>query len=303
MNISIVTDEISGDLETAFELAFSWGIHAVELRGYGTNRVPNFSDYQKERLTELLETWPLKIAAVSPGLFKIACPPKRCSSFPVAAIDEGMFSDWHEAQSKLDYQLQETLPAALEFAVKVHAPTVGIFSFERISGLSEPPDDVLRVLETAANTAAQQNLVLTIETEAGHWADTGKHAAELIRLINNPALAINWDPGNSAEAGDVPFPDGYSYVRPYIRHVHFKDVVHDEKGNCHYAVNGEIQWDQQIKALLLDGYKGYISVETHMRPKIASAEKSYKRLKALIESSEEEKIERGSSCDSQLSKQ
>ncbi|HMN62810.1 MAG TPA: hypothetical protein PJ988_20760, partial [Anaerolinea sp.] len=67
MKISLVTDEVSSDLETAIELGLDWGVEAFELRGIGGQRVPRFSDYQKQRVLELKETYGIQIAAILPG--------------------------------------------------------------------------------------------------------------------------------------------------------------------------------------------------------------------------------------------
>ncbi|MFW6097571.1 MAG: sugar phosphate isomerase/epimerase family protein, partial [Chloroflexota bacterium] len=118
--------------------------------------------------------------------------------------------------------------------------------------------------------------------EAGFWADTGARTAAIVQAVDHPALGINWDPGNAYEAGDRPFPNGYEAVRPYLRHVHFKDVYRLDDGSHHYAVNGDIDWEGQISALRADGYGGYISVETHMEPKVAAARDTVARLRRLL---------------------
>ncbi len=68
MKIGIITDEISADPETAIELGVEWGIYDYEIRGFGNERVPLFSTYQKERLKELLNEYEVRIIAISPGL-------------------------------------------------------------------------------------------------------------------------------------------------------------------------------------------------------------------------------------------
>jgi hypothetical protein len=40
MKISIVTDEISSDVETAIELGLEWGVRDFELRGIGFRVCP-----------------------------------------------------------------------------------------------------------------------------------------------------------------------------------------------------------------------------------------------------------------------
>jgi sugar phosphate isomerase/epimerase len=96
-------------------------------------------------------------------------------------------------------------------------------------------------------------------------------------------LLVNWDPGNAYHAGDSPYPGGYEAVRPFVAHVHFKDVSREAAGGYRYAVEGDIDWAGQIAALKRDGYAGYISVESHMQPKVGSARALLHRLRRLIE--------------------
>jgi len=283
MKISIVTDEISSDLETALELAAGMDVRDIELRGYGSRRVPLFTDYQKQRVKELLEEYNARVVAISPGLFKIPFPPPKRESFPVQVFDSGLFERWRDARSLVRYHLDELLPASIEYAREIGAQKVICFGFDRGGAPAGPaPDEVLEALSSAAGEAALNDLDLLIEVEAGFWADSGERTAELVRKIGRPALGINWDPGNSIETGELPYPVGYQAARKYIRHVHFKDVVRGEVGNFRYEINGEIDWGGQVNALVRDGYQGYISVEPHMTPKVSCVRMLCNRLKELI---------------------
>ncbi len=71
-------------------------------------------------------------------------------------------------------------------------------------------------------------------------------------------------------------------VRPQVRHIHFKDVQRHEDGTYEYVVEGDIDWEGQLSALRDDGYAGYISVETHMAPKVAAAQRMVQRLQRLL---------------------
>jgi sugar phosphate isomerase/epimerase len=74
-----------------------------------------------------------------------------------------------------------------------------------------------------------------------------------------------WDPANAYVAGENPFPDGYGKLQPgRIVHVHAKDcVVVDDKPNWSELGTAQVDWKGQIAALVRDGYKGWISLETH----------------------------------------
>lgn len=283
MKISVITDEISADPETAIELGVEWGVREFELRGFYTDRVPRLSAYQKQRLRDILEMYQARIIALSPGVFKLAYPPKRPPWTTLGWMDRAGYESWAEAQRLVRSHLDELLPASLDYAGEMGVRTVVIFSFDRAGAPpGEPPEEVLNALRLAAERAGAAGIQLAIETEDGFWADTGAHTAQVVRAINHPALGVNWDPGNAFFAGDTPYPAGYEAVRGLVRHVHFKDALRDTAGRPHYVAEGQIDWAGQIKALAADGYDGYISIETHIRPKVAAARAALERLRRLI---------------------
>ena len=67
-------------------------------------------------------------------------------------------------------------------------------------------------------------------------------------------------------AGEIPYPDGYRML-PLSRivHVHVKDgdVITDDKPQWGPLGEMSIDWKGQIAALVRDGYRGAISLETH----------------------------------------
>lgn len=284
MKISIVTDEISADPETAIELGVEWGIKDFELRGYYTDRAPNLSAYQQEQLGEILAAHGARIIAISPGLFKIPYPLGRREQASLAWMDQGMFRRWRTLRDEVTYHCEELLPASIEFARGLGVSTILTFGFHRGEQPAGPaPDEVLEIFHRAAERAAAAGIQLVVEVEADFWADTGRRTAALVEAVGHPALGVNWDPGNAFMAGDMPYPDGYQAVRHLVRHVHFKDAAVDEQGRRHYVVHGQIDWAGQIKALAADGYSGYISVETHLRPKVKVAREELEILRRLIE--------------------
>jgi sugar phosphate isomerase/epimerase len=284
IKISIVTDEISADPETALEMGVEWGIHDFELRGFYADRVPNLSAYQKAHLVELLDRYDARVVAISPGLFKIPFPFGARESTSLAWMDRSTFRSWHKTWNELKYHRQELLPASFEFAEELGVKLIVTFGFHRGGLPAGPaPDEVLEVLHDAADQAGARGLQLAIEVEDEFWADTGQRTATLIDAIGQPALGVNWDPGNAFMAGDIPYPDGYQALRDRVRHLHFKDAAVDSGGQRRYVVHGQIDWTGQIQALVNDGYDGYVSVETHLRPKVRVAYEELERLRQLIE--------------------
>ena len=287
MKISIVTDEISADPETAIELGTEWGIHDFELRGFFTDRVPRLSAYQKQHLRDVLEEHQARIIAISPGLFKWASPPRRAPRLSLGWMEQGAYEAWDANWRMVDSHLNELLPASLEYANELGAGLVVIFGFDRAGRPpGPPPEEVLNILCKATERAHSAGIQLVLENEDGFWADIGARTAELVRAVDQTALAVNWDPGNAFSAGDEPFPEGYRHVGSLVRHVHFKDARRAPDGSVQQAVEGEIDWAGQLRALAADGYTGFVSVESHMRPKVQSGRASLNRLRNLIQAAE-----------------
>lgn len=284
MKISLVSDEISADFETAIELGVEWGIRDFELRGYYTDRAPFLTGYQQERLRDVLALYQARLIAISPGLFKIPYPLGRREEASLAWLDHGLYQSWRSQQDQVRYHCQELLPASLEFAQKLGVKLILIFGFHRGGLPAGPaPAGVLEALSQAAEQAGAAGVQLAVEVEDEFWADTGARTAAMMEAIKHPALGVNWDPGNAFMAGDVPYPEGYRAIRPWLRHVHFKDAEVTANGQRRYTLHGQIDWAGQVRALARDGYQGYISVETHLRPKVQAARQELAMLRRLIE--------------------
>jgi sugar phosphate isomerase/epimerase len=76
---------------------------------------------------------------------------------------------------------------------------------------------------------------------------------------------LNWDPGNAASWGEIPYPEGYSLLpKERIGHCHCKDAVKRGKDYDWAAMGtGIVDWMNQFRALKRDGYRFAVSLETH----------------------------------------
>src|SRR2546430_381568 len=116
-------------------------------------------------------------------------------------------------------------------------------------------------MAVAARRTESAGLKLIIENEHACNIATGAETAWLLQLITTPSFGVTWDPGNEAAIGSRPFPEGYSYVRNRVLHVHLKDV--DQHLNWAIIGEGTIDFVGQLRALAEDGYQGMLSLETH----------------------------------------
>lgn len=281
MKISVVTDEVSSDIETSLEIIKSWGVEYVEIRGIGEERYPEVSEYWHVRLPQLLHEFDLKVAAIPPGLFQptFPAPPgpiKFSRRGDTRAVRAAL-----EARRALDHDINVLLPASIEAAKRLGTRTIICFNFIRMDHQLSPPatDEMIQILRHAAEKVGAEGMQLLIEV-----SEPCSRPAEMVRRVNHPAMGINWDPAAAYEGGeDVPYPDGFEQVRPYIRHIHFKDArTNPETGKREWLLNGIIDWRGALRDLQQDGFDGFISIETHFRPKVAGTFGCVQRARSLL---------------------
>ncbi len=81
-------------------------------------------------------------------------------------------------------------------------------------------------LRDAAAKAEKKGIILVLENESACNTATGAEAAKVLSAVQTPSFMLNWDPGNAAASGEIPYPDGYNLLpKDRIGHCHCKDAV------------------------------------------------------------------------------
>lgn len=260
--LGIVTDEISSDIETALRCGKEWGISLFEVRCVGAGRVPFIAEEHAALIEQAVRTDGIKITALSPGIFK------HSLSNPAA----------------IEQELDETLPRTIEMAKRFGAGMIIAFGFERL-----PQDDeslrrcAIAHFRRAAEIAERAGIVIAIENEPGFWCDTGVNTAAILKEINSDHLRANWDPANALGTDEVPYPNGYKALKPYIVNVHVKDTIEGSRLRCVPVGQGRIAWKEQVQALLEDNIVSHLTIETHCLPLIEQSEYNIRTLRAYMD--------------------
>ena len=250
MRLSIITDEISQDLDHALEVCEDLGVRTVELRAIGGANVVSHDQNSLQWIKTTLEDKGFDVCAISSPFLK-------CHLYGDGTPQGAM----HSASPASREEQWDVLERALDVARLLGAPVVRAFSFWRVPDPASVRGEVVQTLTQAVERAQEADLKLGLENEHECNVATGAEAGWVLDRILSPSFGLIWDPGNEAMLGSKPFPHGYSHVRGRVSHVHLKDV--DDEGNWTKVGTGTIDYLGQLRALAEDGYASAISLETH----------------------------------------
>ena len=254
--LGVITDEVTQDFEKALLWAKGYGLQWVELRFVWNKYVTEFTVVDVKRAKDLLAKHGMKVSVVDSPYLKTLLPGTK-SKFDSGKRDP-LQSDYSQQQGILE----RAIARAKDFGTD----KVRIFSFLRVDDPKTVFTRVAAELEKTAAIAHDEGIRLVLENEFSCNVATGAESAAMLKVVKSPSLGLNWDPGNAYDAGETPYPNGYDGLdKSRIFHMHLKDGVPGEKGGVEWAPigSGKIDFVGQFRALIKDGYKGTMSLETH----------------------------------------
>jgi sugar phosphate isomerase/epimerase len=260
--VAVINDEITQDFGRACEVASKeFGMDWIELRGMWNKNLLRLDAKEVEEARRILEKYKLRVTDIASPLFKVDWQGAPKSKFSPKR-------DQFNADFTFEQQ-DEALERSLELAKAFNTDRVRCFDFWRLDDQAQFRTAINEKLQDAANEAGKRGVILVLENEMACNTATGAEAAKVLSEVKSPSLMLNWDPGNAAEHGEKPYPDGYDLLpKERIGHCHCKDAAQNPDGKGYqWAAMGRgfIDWVGQFKALKRDGYQYAVSLETHWR--------------------------------------
>jgi sugar phosphate isomerase/epimerase len=255
--IAAITDEFSPDLAKALPAMKAIGMTGAELRVVSGKNIMDLTD---EELSQAIH----QCRDAGMEIISIASPVLKCILPGAPDLDTRFQQD--AFGSKHTFEDQPRLAErAFEIAKRTGAKIIRVFSYWRTQQPEKCFDAIVSALADLAEKAKKHNVIIGLENEHACNVGTGSEAARILKALDHPNLKLVWDPANCLVAGENPFPEGYRALPPgRIVHVHAKDC-RIENGKVIWSVLGtqQVDWKGQLAALAVDGYKGWISLETH----------------------------------------
>ncbi len=241
----VVTDEISQDLDIAIRMAVEFNLDGLDIRSVWGKTIHQLDDDELTRLRRAADDAHLAIACVAPPFMK-------CTISDVA--------EWMEHKKILEQSIRA--------ADRLDARFVRGFTFWKEIGLERHWGRIVDAYREVAPMIERSGLIVAIENEPSCMIGTTEHLPRLLRDIGSSSIRALWDPANAAHDGEIATPDGFDRIIGDSVHIHIKDGRHVD-GKWEHAIVGEgaVGLVDVSRALAQHGYDGWVTLETHYRPK------------------------------------
>jgi len=250
IKLAFITDEATQDLQQAIVFAKENGMSGVELRSVEDTPIDRIPAEKLKTYKQWLDAAGLQVCNLASSFFK--CLPQ-------------------EASGEL-----EKLRRLCDAADILECDTIRGFVFFADEKGPEVTDEMTALFTPAVKLLKERGKQLLIEADPS--VNTTNHAAvaAFLEQLNSDVVGAIYDPGNDIydPLREIPYPDGYEAVKKWVKHIHIKDAIRNEKGepNCVCIGTGWVDYPGLIKALYRDGYTGWMSLETHYRVGTAISE-------------------------------
>jgi sugar phosphate isomerase/epimerase len=257
--LAVINDEITQDFEKACQIVSGdFGLRWIELRSMWDKNVTVLNAKEVEDAKKILDEHKLRVTDIASPLFKTDWPGAPRSS--QSETRDQFRADFDAgAQDKL-------LERCISLCESFNTDRIRCFDYWRLDDLKPYRAAINAKLQKAVERCAKDNIVLLLENEMSCNTATGEESAAVLKAIPNKNFMLNWDPGNAAAIGSMPYPIGYHLLpKERIGHCHCKDVVSkpDHKYDWAPVGAGIVDWVGQLQALQRDGFHYGLSLETH----------------------------------------
>lgn len=257
--LAVINDEITQDFEKACEIVSGdFGLRWIELRSMWNKNVTELNPKEVESARKILQEHSLRVTDIASPLFKTDWPGAPRSS--KSESRDQFHADFDaNAQDKL-------LDRCISLAGSFNTDRIRCFDYWRLDDQKPYREAINSKLRRAAQRCAKHDIVLLLENEMSCNTATAEESAAVLKAIPEQNFMLNWDPGNAAAVGSVPYPDGYQLLpKGRIGHCHCKDVLRKPKNQYEWAPvsGGVVDWVGQLRALKQDGFHYSLSLETH----------------------------------------
>lgn len=272
---SIITDQISMDLEKALQVAKKHDYEFVEIHSLWGKTIENLTKEEVIKVQNLLKKYEMQVSCLGTTLF-FMCP--LYEDYILNNFNSKFITFIGDFKNHI-----EGLKRASQISKMLDAPCVRIFPFRLPSNKNIVVNDadielITEKLNSAVKTAEDMDTILVLENCPHSHLPKGIMTKRVVDSIKSNNLKLLWDVGNSFRAPIDGIAPEYANITPYIeldfilsdiRHIHLKDYTLLQKGSNkefnHITFGcGSIDFNKILKKLNENNYKYGLSLESEV---------------------------------------
>lgn len=269
---SIITDQISMDLEEALRIAKKNGYSSVELHGVWGKSIEECSNEEVAEIKRLLKSTKMNVCDLATTVFFM------CKLKPDYILKPFSPTFAVNAAQSVDEHLR-LLERACVIARELDCPNIRVFPFRYpenhiVVGTDEDMALIATYFKAAMEIAAHYQVTIAVENCPYSHCPKPQMTLKVIDMVDHPQLKLLYDPANSYRALKQRVPLEYqslsiqeeiALIKGRIAHVHLKNYAYDpqfEKPFVHVPLDhGDLDYHQILSQLQRDGYTGALSLE------------------------------------------
>lgn len=252
-------------LEEILALANRFSVRGIEIRGIGgqmeNREIAAFKPESATRTVQLLAD-----SGVTPVVLGTSCM-FHTEELYRKAIQEGTDS--------------------IDIAARLRIPYIRVFGNNVVGDRLSCAKQVANGIAELCRYAEHRNVTVLLEVHGDY--NTEKTLAPVLEALSGTVnFGLIWDIAHSHRAYGKDWLPFYQAIRPYIRHIHIKDVS-DDTAALTLPGDGDIPILPIARRLLEDGYDGYFSLEWEKKwhPELPAFELAMTRFTELMRTLQE----------------
>ena len=244
IEFSAFADEVSPNFERQVEFLASQKIPAMEIRFVNGKNIMDLNELELRETKKMLSEKGIKVSAIGSPIGKVK-------------LDEPFSKHF------------EKFKHAVELADYFNTDFIRVFSYYASEGenIDNFREEVIERMVKKVEFLRDTKIVMVHENEAGIYGHSASNCLDLVETVNSDSLKLAYDPANFvwgegiADNVDRCWP----LMKDHVIHVHIKDWSVGSKDIGSMPGDGDGQIKELLYELAKDDYKGYLTMEPHLK--------------------------------------
>lgn len=244
VKISAFSDEVTDDFAGQIAFLASQQIRFMEIRFVNGKNIMELNKQELKEAKRMLDDQGIGVSAIGSPIGKV-----RLGGSPEDHLDR--------------------FKQAMELADFFASTMIRVFSYYAPEGqnIDDYREEVMVRMSRKAALLKGSSVVMVHENEAHIYGHSAPNCVDLVKTIDSPHLKLAYDPANFVWGEHIihNVETCWPLMQPYVVHVHIKDWTLGSPDVGSLPGEGDGQIRALLQALADSGYRGYLTMEPHLK--------------------------------------